>query len=68
MIQKVKISATPCDKKFRRWIAKEIKDMYDQTDTMEDFRDTLLFVVDNMLRSKTTTILQVEEKTDVEDR
>lgn len=68
MTQKAKISATPCDKKFRRWIAKEIKDIYEQCDSMEDFRDMLLFVVDNMLRSKTTTILRVEEKTDVKDR
>lgn len=64
MTQKAKISATTCDKKFRKWIANEIREMYEETDTKEDFRDTLLFVVDNMLKSKTTAILRVEELTD----
>ena len=63
MIQKAKISSTPCDKKFQRWLAKEIREIYEETDTKEDFRDMLLFVMDNVLKSKTTAILQVEELT-----
>ena len=63
MTQKAKISSTPCDKKFRRWIAKEIRSMCAESEDMEDFRDMLLFVVDNMLRKTTTAILRVEELT-----
>ncbi len=56
-----KISTTPCDKKFRKWVAEKIKDMYDRSDTKEDFLNRLLFVTDNMLKSKTTVILRVKK-------
>jgi hypothetical protein len=55
-----KISFTPIDKKFRRWVAKEIKAIFAETDTMEDAKRMLLLVVDEMLKAKRSAWMRLE--------
>ena len=56
------ISSIPCDRKFRKWLAKEIRDMYEETDTKEDFRNRLILVADNMLKVKRSVWLRLEKE------
>jgi hypothetical protein len=55
-----RISFTPIDKKFRRWVAKEIRDIFAESDTMEEAERVLLFVVDEMLKAKRSAWLRLE--------
>jgi hypothetical protein len=56
------ISFTPIDKKFRRWVAKEIKDIFAQSDSMEDAERRMLFVVDGMLKLKRSVLIRLEKE------
>lgn len=56
------ISITPCDKKFRRFVAKEIKYYFAESDTMEEAEQMLLSVVDNMLKMKRSAWIILEKE------
>jgi hypothetical protein len=55
------ISVTPIDRKFRRWVAKEIKATFARSATMEDAKQELLYVVDEMLKAKRSVWIRVEK-------
>ena len=59
---KAKISFTPCDKKFRRFVKKTITELCDESIDKEDFRNRLMFVVDNMLKVKRSIWLRLEKE------
>jgi hypothetical protein len=56
------ISMTPIDKKFRQWVAKEITELCDASMDKEDFRNRLLFVVDEMLKVKRSVLIRLEKE------
>jgi hypothetical protein len=56
------ISMMPIDKKFRRWVAKEIKNIFEMSDTMEDAEKRMLFIVDNMLKVERSVLIRLEKE------
>lgn len=59
---RAKISFTPIDKKFRRWVAKEIRSIFAESNTMGEAEGTLLIVVDKMLKMKRSAWLRLEKE------
>lgn len=57
------ISITPCDKKFRRWVTKEIEEIFAESDTMEEAKRQLLFIINGMLKAKRSSWVRLEDTT-----
>jgi len=60
------ISITPCDKKFRRGVTKKIKEIFAESNTMEDAEKRLIYVVTEMLKAKQSVWIRVEKENDKE--
>jgi hypothetical protein len=56
------ISFTPIDKKFRRWVKKEITKLCDASIDKEDFHNRLTFIVDKMLKINRSVLIRLEKE------